>query len=280
MFWRYRGDPSMWAWILHRITGIGIFIFLLVHVVDTSLILWSKELYDAMVKLYHHPVFKLGEILLFGAVLFHGLNGIRVMILDFAPQTTVYQRQMLAGVAVAFFLIFIPSAIVMFGQMLQGSGKHLGFDFGPQNWRIWLPALLAAVSIFAVYAPILNAPRVQVSFKPEGGLELYGWLFIRISGILLIFLAVGHLVIMHLIDGGVNRVNSDFVAQRFANPLWRTYDFLLLSLAVGHGTWGMRTVLLDYFQRPIPRLFVLWVLYVVAGTVTILGALTLFVFQP
>lgn len=280
MFWRYRGDPSMWAWILHRITGIGIFIFLLVHVVDTSLILWSKELYDAMVKLYHHPVFKVGEILLFGAVLFHSLNGLRLVILDFAPQTTVYQRQMLAVVAVAFFLFFIPVAFIMFGQMLQGSEIHLGLDLNFRNWKVWLPTILASFTIFSVYAPVMNVPKGKISVKPTSGLELYGWLFIRVSGVLLIFLAIGHLVIMHLVDGGVNRINSDFVAQRLANPFWRTYDFLLLALAMAHGTWGMRTVLLDYFHRPIPRLIVLSLLYVVAGTVTVLGALTLFVFQP
>ncbi|MCS7191791.1 MAG: succinate dehydrogenase, cytochrome b556 subunit [Armatimonadetes bacterium] len=280
MFWRYRGDPSMWAWLLHRLTGVGIFVFLLVHVVDTSLILWSRELYDKLVKLYHHPVFKISEILLFGAVLFHGLNGLRVVVLDFAPQTTVYQRQMLAGVAIAFFLLFIPVAIIMFGQMMQGAEKHFGFEINPKSWQIWLPALLASVAIFSVYAPTMSAPKLKVSIKPSGGLELYGWLFIRVSGILLIFLAIGHLVIMHLIDGGVNRINSDFVAQRLANPIWRTYDFLLLTLAITHGTWGMRTVLMDYFHKPSSRLIILSLLYVVAGIVTVLGALTLFTFQP
>jgi succinate dehydrogenase / fumarate reductase membrane anchor subunit len=111
-------------------------------------------------------------------------------------------------------------------------------------------------------------------------LELYGWLFIRISGVLLIFLVLGHLVIMHLLDGGVNRVNFDFVAQRLSTPFWRTYDFALLVLAMGHGVWGMRNVLLDYIHRPVARLVALSLLYAVAGVVLALGAIVLFTFQP
>jgi succinate dehydrogenase / fumarate reductase membrane anchor subunit len=270
----------MWAWLLHRLTGVGIFVFLLIHIVDTALIGWGRDLYDAMMQLYHHPVFRIGEILLFGAVLFHGLNGLRVIVLDFVPITTVYQRQMLIGVAVVFFVTFIPAALVMFGQMLQGGSRHVSWDNALTEWKAWLPTLSAAFAIFSVYAPTVNLPRLQASVRPVGGLELYGWLFIRISGVLLIFLVLGHLVIMHLLDGGVNRVNYDFVAQRLSTPFWRTYDFALLVLAMGHGVWGMRNVLLDYIHRPIARLVALSLLYTVAGVVLALGAIVLFTFQP
>ena len=280
MFWRYRGDPSMWAWLLHRLTGVGIFVFLLVHVVDIALIGWGRDLFDAMMKLYHHPVFRIGEILLFGAVLFHGLNGLRVIVLDFAPSTTIYQRQMLIGVAIVFFLAFTPAALIMFVQMLHGSSGHVSWDNALTEWRAWLPTLLSAIAIFSVYAPTVNLPRVQSSVRPTSGLELYGWLFIRISGVLLIFLVLGHLVIMHLIDGGVNRINYDFVVQRLKTPFWRTYDFALLVLAMSHGVWGMRNVLLDYIHRPISRLVALSLLYTVAGVVLALGAIVLFTFQP
>ncbi len=280
MFWRYRGDLSMWAWLLHRLTGVGIFVFLLVHVVDIALIGWGRDLFDAMTKLYHHPVFRIGEILLFGAVLFHGLNGLRVIVLDFAPSTTIYQRQMLIGVAIVFFLAFTPAALIMFGQMLHGSSGHVSWDNALTEWRAWLPTLLSAIAIFSVYAPTVNLPRMQSSVRPTSGLELYGWLYIRISGVLLIFLVLGHLVIMHLIDGGVNRVNYDFVVQRLKTPFWRTYDFALLVLAMSHGVWGMRNVLLDYIHRPISRLVALSLLYTVAGVVLALGAIVLFTFQP
>jgi succinate dehydrogenase / fumarate reductase membrane anchor subunit len=187
---------------------------------------------------------------------------------------------MLIGVAVVFFVTFIPAALVMFGQMLHGGSEHVSWGNTLTNWKAWLPTLSAAVAIFSVYAPTVNLPRLQASVRPVGGLELYGWLFIRISGVLLIFLVLGHLVIMHLLDGGVNRVNYDFVAQRLSTPFWRTYDFALLFLAMGHGVWGMRNVLLDYIHRPVARLVALSLLYAVAGVVLALGAIVLFTFQP
>jgi len=282
VYWRYKGDPSMWAWLLHRLTGVGIFVFLLLHIVDTALIGWGRDLYDAMMRLYHHPLFRIGEILLAGAVLFHGLNGLRVIILDFAPAATLYQRQLLTGVVVTFIVLFVPAAVIMFAQMLHATGSERMFQWGDwwREWRAWLPALGATSAIAAVSIPSLSVTRPQPSVRPVGGLELYGWLYLRVSGVLLLFLVLGHLVIMHLLDGGVNRVNYDFVAQRFAAPFWRTYDFVMLVLAIGHGIWGMRTVLLDYIHRPLPRLIALSTLYTITGIVAALGALVLFTFQP
>lgn len=280
VFLRYRGDPSMWAWLVHRITGVGIFVFLLIHVIDTALVGWGRDLYDALMQIYHHPLFRVGEILLFGAVLFHGLNGLRVVVLDFAPQTTVYNRQMLIGVVTAFVLLFVPVAVIMFAQSLTTGETHRLGEVGLNNWRVLLPTLVATAVIVSVYAPTLNLPQPRLSVRPTGGLELYGWLFIRISGVLLIFLVLGHLTIMHLMDGGVYRVNYDFVAQRLSSLFWRTYDFLLLILAIAHGAWGVRNVLLDYIHRPLARLLALSLLYTITGIVTALGALLLFTFQP
>lgn len=277
MLFRYRGNPSMWAWLLHRLTGVGVFVFLLVHVIDTALISFGRELYDAMMQLYHHPVFRIGEILLFGAVLFHGINGLRVIVLDFAPQTTVYQRQMLIGVVAAFVLLFVPAAVIMFAQTFTANET---WKSGVSDWRSWFPALVATAGIVFVYAPTLNMPQPQLSVRPAGGLELYGWIFIRISGLLLIFLVLGHLTIMHLVDGGAYRINYEFVAQRLSSLFWRTYDFVLLVLAIAHGTWGMRNVLLDYIHRPSARLLTLSLLYTIVGIVLSLGALVLFTFQP
>ncbi|MCS7187239.1 MAG: succinate dehydrogenase, cytochrome b556 subunit [Armatimonadota bacterium] len=280
MVFRYRGDPSMWAWLLHRVTGVGIFFFLLVHVVDTALISLGRDLFNSMVKLYHHPVFRVGEVLLFGAVLFHGINGLRITILDFAPQTAVYNRQMLVGIVAIFILIFVPVAFIMVAQTLKVNGVS---ELGATNsggWQVWLPVLIATVGIVSVYAPTLNMPQLRPSVRPAGGLEFYGWLFTRISGLLLIFLVLGHLTVMHLMHGGVYRINYDFVAQRFSSLFWRTYDFVLLVLAIGHGTWGMRNVLLDYIHRPFARLLSLSLLYTIVGIVLSLGALLLFTFQP
>src|SRR5580765_7193900 len=84
--------------------------------------------------------------------------------------------------------------------------------------------------------------------RPVGGFELWGWLFMRISGIVLLVLAVGHTLIMHVQGNGVGRVNFGFVATRWASPFWRTWDWMLLVLALVHGINGLRVIVLDYVR--------------------------------
>ena len=83
--------------------------------------------------------------------------------------------------------------------------------------------------------------------RPESGLELYAWIFMRISGLALLFLALGHLLIMHIIHN-VDHIDFQFVAARYATPFWRTYDLLMLWFAMIHGVNGMRTVMVDYIS--------------------------------
>ncbi|HEY8425386.1 MAG TPA: hypothetical protein VIK73_05145 [Limnochordales bacterium] len=119
--------------------------------------------------------------------------------------------------------------------------------------------------------------------RPAGGsLELYSWLFMRLSGLLLVFLALGHLAIMHVIHS-VEEIDYDFVAARLAGPLgtlWRTYDLLLLALALLHGLNGLRVVIDDYVHTPRWRAVTLTALYVVGAFTLVLGAVVLFTFQP
>ncbi|MEI6699276.1 MAG: succinate dehydrogenase, cytochrome b556 subunit, partial [Mycobacteriaceae bacterium] len=82
----YRGDPGMWSWVLHRITGATIFFFLFVHVLDTALVRVSPEAYNAVVETYKTPIIGLMEIGLVASVLYHALNGVRVILVDFWGQ--------------------------------------------------------------------------------------------------------------------------------------------------------------------------------------------------
>lgn len=84
---------------------------------------------------------------------------------------------------------------------------------------------------------------------PGGGFELYAWLFMRISGIALLGLAVFHLLWMHVVIG-VDRIDFETVARRWTNPLWRLYDLLLLTFALLHGMNGLRTIVDDYVRTP------------------------------
>lgn len=101
----YRGDPGMWSWALHRITGVTIFFFLFVHVLDTALVRVNPNTYDEAIELYKTPLVALMEMGLVVAVLFHALNGVRVILVDFWSQGPRYQKQMLWVVLAIWALV-------------------------------------------------------------------------------------------------------------------------------------------------------------------------------
>ena len=96
----YRGKIGMWSWVLHRITGVGIFFFLLVHVLDTALVRISPEAYNVVIESYKTPIIGISELGLVGAIIFHGLNGLRVIAVDFWSKGTKYQSLMFWAVIV------------------------------------------------------------------------------------------------------------------------------------------------------------------------------------
>jgi len=108
----------MWLWVLHRITGLGVLLFLIVHIVDTALIGWGPQLYNKAMRLYAHPLFRVGEVLLFAAVTYHALNGLRVILIDFWPAATRFRKELALTVALAFLVIFVPVAILMVREIL------------------------------------------------------------------------------------------------------------------------------------------------------------------
>jgi succinate dehydrogenase / fumarate reductase, cytochrome b subunit len=96
----YRGKVGMWSWVLHRISGVGIFFFLLVHILDTALVRVSPEAYNAVISVYKTPIIGIAEIGLVGAILFHGLNGLRVIAVDFWSKGIKFQAAMFWAVIV------------------------------------------------------------------------------------------------------------------------------------------------------------------------------------
>src|SRR5688572_6021616 len=107
----YRGREGMWSWVLHRITGVAIFFFLLVHILDTTLIRISPEAYDAVIGTYKTPIMGLGEAALVAAIGLHALNGLRIILIDFWSKGAKYQRLMFWIVVVLWVLLlvaFIP----------------------------------------------------------------------------------------------------------------------------------------------------------------------------
>ena len=89
-----RGKVGMWSWVLHRISGVGIFFFLLVHILDTALVRVSPEAYNAVISVYKTPIIGIAELGLVAAILFHGLNGLRVIAVDFWSKGIKFQAAM------------------------------------------------------------------------------------------------------------------------------------------------------------------------------------------
>lgn len=104
----YRGKVGMWSWVLHRITGVAIFFFLLVHVLDTSLVRLSPEAYNVVVATYKTPLIGLGELGLVAAILYHAFNGLRVILIDFWRKGVKYQNVM-------FWIVIALTLIVLAG---------------------------------------------------------------------------------------------------------------------------------------------------------------------
>ena len=127
--------------------------------------------------------------------------------------------------------------------------------------------------------PSLAAPGSKRG-EQRSNFELYSWLFMRISGIVLVFLVLGHLFIMNMLDGGVQRINFAFVAGRWASPFWQIWDLTMLWLAMLHGTNGLRTIINDYAERDQTRFWMKMLLYVSSGFIILLGTLVLFTFDP
>jgi succinate dehydrogenase / fumarate reductase cytochrome b subunit len=109
----YRGGPGMWSWVAHRITGVAVFFFLLVHVLDTALVRVSPGAYDAVIATYKTPLVNLLEVGLVAAVLFHALNGIRIILVDFWAKGPRFQRQMLWTVVGVWLVVMLPGAFFM-----------------------------------------------------------------------------------------------------------------------------------------------------------------------
>lgn len=115
----YTGDPGMWSWVAHRVTGVLTFFFLFVHVLDTALVRVSPTTYDEVIATYKTPLVNLLEVGLVAAVLYHALNGLRVILVDFWSRGPRYQRQMLWATIGVWLLVMVPGTYFMLGRTLN-----------------------------------------------------------------------------------------------------------------------------------------------------------------
>jgi succinate dehydrogenase / fumarate reductase cytochrome b subunit len=118
----YRGRENMWTWVLHRVSGVAILFYLFAHVADQALLNVSPEAYDRVIDTYRTPFVGLLELGLTVLVVFHALNGIRIVLLGFWSKGIALQRQMLWVQTVLFVLLAVPPFITIGGHVLEGLG--------------------------------------------------------------------------------------------------------------------------------------------------------------
>jgi succinate dehydrogenase / fumarate reductase, cytochrome b subunit len=113
MLLRYRGSEGMVAWAFHRISGIAIWAFVLLHVLDIYLAGSNPNVYNDLLAFYGSPIGRVMEVLLGAALLYHSLNGTRILIMDFWPRMTVYHKQLWYANWIIFIALGIPGAFII-----------------------------------------------------------------------------------------------------------------------------------------------------------------------
>lgn len=127
----------------------------------------------------------------------------------------------------------------------------------------------------------LDAPRAPFARTKRGiNWEKWGWIYMRVSGVLLVVLIFGHLFVNLMVGEGINRIDFAFVAGKLADPFWIVYDLLLLWLALIHGTNGMRTIVNDYVANARVRRILHLALIGSTVVLLVLGTLVLTTFDP
>jgi succinate dehydrogenase / fumarate reductase membrane anchor subunit len=126
-------------------------------------------------------------------------------------------------------------------------------------------------------AVTIEAPRAT---KPRRNVEKWGWIYMRLSGVVLVVLIFGHLFINLVAGEGVRQVDFAFIAGKYATPFWQVWDGLMLWLALIHGGNGMRTITNDYVTNPAANKLLKGAIFVAVALLILLGTLVITTFDP
>lgn len=116
--------------------------------------------------------------------------------------------------------------------------------------------------------------------KSNTNWEKWGWIYMRVSGVVLVVLIFGHLISNLMVGSGISAIDFSFVGGKLAHPFWKVWDVLLLWLALIHGANGMRTIVNDYVSRQGLAKAAKIALFLAAALLIILGTLVIFTFDP
>ncbi|NDJ78313.1 MAG: succinate dehydrogenase, cytochrome b556 subunit [Chloroflexi bacterium] len=293
---RYRGKLGQWAWVLHRISGLGTVLFLILHVVDTSWAAFAPEQYEQAIAEYQSPLFTIGEFFLVACVVYHAINGLRIAVLDYKPEWWGFQQRAMLIVLVLTAIVLLPTFIGMAGHVIDHYNDDPEFvsigeilETQAQFVIGFVVILVAALALSAIYGAISGSDK---GMELPGRFEATLWSFMRISGILILPLVFGHLAMMHVIQGvfditstgtvvGTDISNANGTAVEFVGArwdmlvagvaIWRIYDGLLLALVVIHGFNGLRYVVNDYAHNPLFNRALNWAIIFGAIALIVVG---------
>lgn len=117
------------------------------------------------------------------------------------------------------------------------------------------------------------------TFAKPSNLERYAYTFMRVSGLALLFLAVGHMVIQHVLNSSTT-LTMQFVADQWDAIGWKIYDIFLLIFAISHGINGLRNVLEDYIHNRVVMKRINRILAVFVVITIIWAAVAIMAFDP
>ena len=119
----YKGAQGMYSWAGRRLTGLGVVLFLLFHIADTALLLWGPDIYNKVVRFYQLPLFRLSEVALVAAVVYHAVSGLHIIVLDLWDRAHEFQKHLMVLEYVLFAALFLPAAYFMLVPWLLGNGR-------------------------------------------------------------------------------------------------------------------------------------------------------------
>jgi succinate dehydrogenase / fumarate reductase cytochrome b subunit len=116
----YRGQSGMWAWLLHRVTGVAVLLFLLIHIIDITMLGFGPDVYNASLEVFKTPLIRIVSVGLLGGVIYHSFNGCRIVLVDFWAKGAKYQRQLTYTVYVATIVTTLIMAYYVMLPVFEG----------------------------------------------------------------------------------------------------------------------------------------------------------------
>ncbi len=288
----YRGREGHYAFILHRVSGLAILLFLAIHIVDTSWVAYWPQEYQHAIELYGSIPFLVSEYFLFAAIVYHAVNGLNVIVKDTFPAW--WDRHMQANsvrkVLALSFLFWLPAAYFVslnlynyylcpaMGGQCGGAEPPVAFTGLSITYLVVPVAFIVTAAVLAwgaTFKESVTSKAPRYVRRPGRTFETWSWLFMRISGALLFVLVWIHVLANALLTGA-HHITLEYVAQRWADGLAWGSTFGILAVALLHGVNGLRAVLSDYVHGDGANRVINIVLMVAWVVITALGAYAMF----